>query len=1069
MRQILQNWLFLAVLYVGSCCLKAQCPPTNNGYLQFNSQAEINNFIINYPNCTSIEGKLVIGTNFGSQNDITDLSAFRNVVSTKGLLIQNTKATSLEGLNAVSAVTNTELAIRYNELLTDITALSNVTEAPALSISQNNSLTSLQGLHNIQTVTEYVEILQHAQLPNLHGLDNLTSIRGHLQIRLNNGLTSLSGLDNLEKTGGLKIQSNNSLTSLEGINGLTEMDFIDSDNSSLVIAYNPLLTSIEALDNLTNIGGMSIDISSNASLSSLSGIGNINPETINGLWLLSSQQLSLCNVPSICEYLSNGGSADISENAVGCNSVAEVQLFCDGFSDCPEGNVSLLTQADIDAFSAQYPTCTTILGNLFIGTESGISDISDLSGLLNITNVTGFVSVTNTSLNDLNGLNALAAIGGDLVISGNAELQNIQALSALTGIGFSQIIIQNNNSLTSLSGLDNINPASISNLILQSSQHLSTCDVESICTYISTFDSQYTISGNAEGCNSFDEVLDACQDILPECPAESVIFTSQADLDHFAIQYPNCTQISGILKIGDVGENDISDLSPLNKIQTVTMFIDITHTALENLDGLNNLESVLYISFTQNNSLKSLDGLESLNNTLSITIYENPDLESIESLSGITQTGEIMIYNNDSLTDLTGLNNLTTCEIIGITSNDALVSLEGLNNLTTVNGELSLHNNSSLQTLEALSNLKRITGTAEIGPGGKLWIQENPLLTDLTGLNNLEIVQKIQISNNEGLTSLSGLENVTVIDGKSVNTSNYLQISGNNSLTSLNGLHNLTSLGYYDAASETNSGDLEISNNPALENLSELNALTKVYSGLTVNSNENLESLEGLENLSIIGGSLIIGENDRMNSLNGLNNLSKMGLYSNFYQIIWIYDNPLLSNLTALSNLQTMDDSSIWIEGNPVLTSLQGLHNIAPASVGYFVKLNNNSLLAECSISPVCNWFVIGGGEFDIVDGNANGCSSTEEILELCELSIEEISDFDEITFYPVPAKEILNIHTKNEAVIKSVTIYDMNGKLIYQSFENNPKINISHFTTGTYLVSVKTSKGVYNEKIIKK
>ena len=1069
MRQILQNWLFLAVLYVGSCCLNAQCPPTNNGYLQFNSQAEINNFIIDYPNCTSIDGKLVIGTNFGSQNDITDLSAFQNVVSTKGLLIQNTKATNLEGLNNVSIVNNTELAIRYNELLTDITALDNITEVPVLSISQNNSLTSLQGLHNIHTVTEYAEILQHAQLSDLQGLDNLKTIKGHLQIRLNNSLTSLSGLDNLEKTGGLKIQSNNNLTSLEGINKLTEMDFVDTDNSSLLIAYNPILTSIEALDNLTDIGGMSIDISSNTSLSSLSGIGNIDSETINGLWLLSSQQLSLCNVPSICAYLSNGGSAEISENAVGCNSVTEVQMFCDGFTDCPQGNVSLLTQADIDLFSAQYPTCTTILGNLFIGTESGVSDISDLSGLQSIINVTGSVSISNTSLDNLNGLNALSATGGDLIISGNAELQNIQALSALTGIGFSQIIIENNDSLTSLAGLDNINPASISNLFLQSSQNLSTCNVESICTYISTFGSQYTISGNAEGCNSFNEVLDACQDILPECPAESVIFTSQADLDHFAIQYPNCTQISGILKIGDVGENDISDLSPLNNIQTVMMFIDITHTALENLEGLNNLESVPYISFTQNNSLKSLNGLESLNNTLSITIYGNPDLESIESLLEITQTGEIMIYDNDSLTDLTGLNNLTSCDIIGITSNDALTSLEGLNNLTIVKGELSIHDNSSLETLEALSNLQRITGTSEIGAGGKLWIQGNPLLTSLTGLNNLETVQKIQISNNEGLTSLSGLESITIIDGRNTNTSNYLQIVGNNSLTSLNGLQNLTSLGYYDAASDTNSGDLQISNNPALENLTGLNSLSKVHSTLEINHNENLTSLEGLENLSIIGGSLVIGENNKMTSLNGLNNLSKTGLYSNFYQIIWIYDNPILNNLTALSNLQTIDDSSIQIERNPVLTSLQGLHNVAPASVGYFVKLANNPQMAQCSISPVCNWFSTGGGEFDVVENNANGCNSAEEILEVCELSIEEISDLDEITFYPVPVKSVLNISIKNNTKIQSVEIYDLNGRQVFNSNQNSNQIDISHLSSGTYLVSVKTSKGIHNEKIIKK
>ena len=1066
MRTTLFKWFCVIISLIGSCCISAQCP-TFDGYLQFNSQAEVNQFIIDYPNCTSINGRLIIGTN--STSNISDLTPFQNLTSTKGLLIQNIQATSLNGLHNINIVTDAELGIRYNKFLTDITALSGITEVPTLSVSQNNSLLSLQGLHNIQHVTNYVEILQHNQLVNLKGLNGLTSIGGQLQIRLNNSLKNLTGLENLNKTGGLKIQSNNSLMNLDGLSGLTEMFFLDNDNSSLLISYNPSLTSISALNNLTTIGGMTIDISSNASLSSLSGLDNINPESIEGLWLLSSQQLSTCNVPSICEYLSNGGMADISGNAVGCNSVTEVQNFCEGFQGCPQGNVVLTTQEEVDFFVAEYPTCTTILGNLTIGTESRTSDISNLDGLENITNVTGFVKILNTSLINLEGLNALAAIGGDLIISGNVELQNIQSLSALTEIGFSQIIIKNNDSLTSLLGLNNINPNSISNLILQSSQNLSTCNVESICTYISTFGSLYTILGNAEGCNSFEELLDACQDILPECPAENVIFTSQADLNHFAIQYPNCTQISGMLKIGDVGENDISDLSPLNNIKTVTIFIDLSHTKLENVEGLNNLESVPYIGFTSNNSLKSLDGLESLQNVLSVTIYDNPALESIESLLGITQTGEIMIYNNDSLTNLKGLNNLTSCDIIGITSNDALTSLEGLNNLTTVKGELSIHDNRSLKTLEALSNLNQITGTAEIGAGGKLWIQENPLLTSLTGLNNLETVQKIQISNNESLTSLSGLESITIIDGRNTNTSNYLQIVGNNSLTSLNGLQNLTSLGYYDIASDTNSGDLQISNNPALENLTGLNSLSKIHSTLEINHNEKLISLEGLENLTIIGGSIVIGENNQMTSLNGLNNLSKTGLYSNFYQSIWIYNNPLLSDLIALSSLQTIDDSFIEIQNNPLLTSLHGLHNIAPASVGYFIKLINNGELSECSVAPVCNWFNTSVGEFDIVLNNGTGCNSKEEILDLCKLSIQEIASDKEIVLYPVPTKQILNISIQNTAKIESVNVFDMKGKLVLISNSSDSKIDLSVLNSGIYLISVRTSKGIYTEKIIKK
>jgi hypothetical protein len=58
--------------------------------------------------------------------------------------------------------------------------------------------------------------------------------------------------------------------------------------------------------------------------------------------------------------------------------------------------------------------------------------------------------------------------------------------------------------------LDNINPAGIVDLYIQSSPNLSTCDVASICAYFAEPTNSASISGNATGCNSTSQIKNEC-------------------------------------------------------------------------------------------------------------------------------------------------------------------------------------------------------------------------------------------------------------------------------------------------------------------------------------------------------------------------------------------------------------------------------------------------------------------------------------------------------------------------------------------------------------------------------
>jgi len=95
---------------------------------------------------------------------------------------------------------------------------------------------------------------------------------------------------------------------------------------------NASLTSLAALENLTLVNNLSIR--NNRSLVNLIGLENIDHDTLTNVSITENRNLFVCHVESICNYLENGGTSTIEENAPGCNAPEEVEAagsrwFCD--------------------------------------------------------------------------------------------------------------------------------------------------------------------------------------------------------------------------------------------------------------------------------------------------------------------------------------------------------------------------------------------------------------------------------------------------------------------------------------------------------------------------------------------------------------------------------------------------------------------------------------------------------------------------------------------------------------------------------------------------------------------
>jgi len=119
--------------------------------ITFTTQEELDNFKLNYPNCTHIGGNVNI--NYGA--NITNLNGLDSVTTINGslLIVDNNLLATLTGLESLTTI-NGGLGIVSNDLLTDMTGLRNVNSISGnLTIGWNHKLRSLSGLENINAVS----------------------------------------------------------------------------------------------------------------------------------------------------------------------------------------------------------------------------------------------------------------------------------------------------------------------------------------------------------------------------------------------------------------------------------------------------------------------------------------------------------------------------------------------------------------------------------------------------------------------------------------------------------------------------------------------------------------------------------------------------------------------------------------------------------------------------------------------------------------------------------------------------------------------------------------------------
>lgn len=561
------------------------------------------------------------------------------------------------------------------------------------------------------------------------------------------------------------------------------------------------------------------------------------------------------------------------------------------------------------------------------------------------------------------------------------------------------------------------------------------------------------------------------------CLPEGIRFTTQSQIDSFALNYPGCTFIEGDVMIDS--ENSITNLNGLSVLTRIGGSLALYCYSLPNLSGLNNLSFIGdYFSISHCSLLTDISALNNIDTIKgSVRIHNNPLLVSVNGFNSLQYLGgnleiywnselssinafpitahdsidELKIYENYYLINCssplicafladprgpvsiysngTGCNSpgeiTETCGVPHVClpyGNQFILSQSDVDNFSVNNpGCSTLHGltyigSNTVTNLNGLSQVTHIAGDLMITNGPD---NTAPEIIDLYGLQNIDSIDGNLYLGSLGLTNLSGLDNLEYIGFN-------FQVNRLFELTSLDGLQKLKSV-----------RNVELIVNPSLTSLTGLDSITKIRGSLGLYNNNNLTDLTALSRLDTIVYNL---------ELHGLNQLTDFQQLSNIKYVGW----------------------GLNVYNNTSLTSLQGLENIA-GTIMNSVSVYWNPMLTECEVASICS-YLADTGAYTYIYNNGPGCYTVEQVRSACEtVDAGNLIPEAQITLYPNPSKGIF-ILSGDVYAGNILSIFEYSGRKLMEFTLNKEEsvIDISTLPPGLYLAVIRDSMRVTACMVIK-
>ena len=365
----------------------------------------------------------------------------------KALDIRN--CTGLFNITHIADLTHlTELSLRENRQLSDLSPLLNLKLLITLDLSWCDALSDISILKNLPLLQK-LDLSGCDSLINLSALEKLSQLQ-KLDFSASSALSDLSMLKNLHLLQQLDLSECEVLSDLSGLKNLHQLQ-------QLNLAGCDALNDISGLNNLSQL--QQLDLCMCSALSDLSILKNLH--------LLQQLNLSRCDALNDLSELNNLTQLqelDLSwckalSDLSGLNKLSKLQKLnlrgCDALSDLSElNNLTQLQElflSGCDALSSisglnEFPQ----LQQLYLEKCNALTDLSELNNLAQL-------QLLNLSecdaLNNLSGIHNLAQLQ-QLSLRECCALNDLSALNNLPKL--QELIIFTCDALSDLSGLDNL-------------------------------------------------------------------------------------------------------------------------------------------------------------------------------------------------------------------------------------------------------------------------------------------------------------------------------------------------------------------------------------------------------------------------------------------------------------------------------------------------------------------------------------------------------------------------------------------------------------------------------------
>ena len=682
------------------------------------------------------------------------------------------------------------------------------------------------------------------------------------------------------------------------------------------------------------------------------------------------------------------------------------------FCQCPTTDIWFTSQAEIDNFKINYPSCTelnvnvkiegsqitnlngfsniiSIDGDLTIGEKVSFSNnttgLVNLEGLNNLVSIDGNLEIFCSRLEDINGISSLTSVGGYIEIY-NTLTSNLAGFRNITQIGEDLKITLNRN-ITDLTGLEGITSLN-GNLTIDDNDALENLNG---LEFLSSINGDLVIRNNLDlislgGLDALTTVngtlrIRFASDLL-NLDGFPLLTTIGRNLEFINIAnivnlngFSTIESIGGSLHIG--GCSSIATISGFDNLSSICESLSIAgNSKLKNLLDFQSLSSIGAISFNENYVLENINGLQSVQSLGSININAS-SLSDLTALSSVnTPLSDLVITRNHKLNNLNGLDLIPEITInLEIIDNDALINIDGLQSIETVGFQFKIENNELLQNIDGLNSLTSVVS--------EISIKDNPSLENVAGFASLSSCGSLSISNNQNITDLDGLSSLSSLNG-------ILTIEFNHSLTNLDGLQ-------------------------AIESVSWINIV----------GNNSLISLLGLESIEI--------------------------KYATSYGIN-ISRNNVLTNIEAIGNIEPTSYKKLTITNNPSLSLCANPNvcaRVAGSPTSTEIEISNNAIGCNdiSEIAESCQLNIIAGKVN--LDLESNNCTINGKPINNIKVTTQGetntystyTNDLGEYLFY-------LGNGIYNTSVENASTYFEFSPNTQQSDFQNNNETDTVDFCT---------------------